>query len=68
MEVSSAGELSIAPLDWNPGYSALDEEFREVFESVTEAAQRPGLDEDRSAACAFLLRHLASAGKWRDMM
>jgi hypothetical protein len=50
---------------WAPGYSALAEELGEVFDSVAEAVRRPEQDADSAAACAFLLRHLASAAKMR---
>ena len=41
--------------------STWDEERREVWESVREAMDDVSLDEDRAAACAYLLRHLSAA-------
>jgi hypothetical protein len=64
-------EAQRAAAAWVPGWSALEEERREVYESVVEAARRPDCDIDREAACALLLRHLASTAKKRassDMM
>ena len=52
---------------WVPECSALDQERNEVYESVIEAALRPDCDIDREAACAFLLRHLASTAKKPDL-
>ena len=49
-----------------PGCSALDQERNEVYESVIEAARRPDCDIDRKAACALLLRNLASTEKKPD--
>ena len=37
----------------------LDEERREVFESVLESLRAGSPDADRMAACSYLLRHLA---------
>ena len=39
--------------------ASLDEERREVFDSVLQAMRIPEPDADRRAACAYLLRHLA---------
>ena len=39
--------------------TSLDEERREVFDSVLQAVQIREPDADRMAACAYLLRHLA---------
>ena len=37
--------------------STWNDERREVWESVMEALQAPGLAADRAAACRYLLRH-----------
>jgi hypothetical protein len=50
---------------WVPGWSALEQERREVYESVMEAARWPDRDTDCEAACTFLLRHLAFTAKKR---
>ena len=39
--------------------SPLEEERREVFESVLQAMATMDPDPDRTAACRYLLRHLA---------
>ncbi len=44
------------------GSSAMEEELREVMESVREAGRLPGRDPDHAAACALLARHLAVRG------
>jgi len=45
-----------------PLSSAIEEEFRELLESVREAGRSPGPDPDCAAACALLARHLAVRG------
>jgi len=42
--------------------SAMEEEFREVLESVREVGRFQGTDPDCAAACALLARHLAMHG------
>ena len=44
------------------GWASYEEERREVLESVLEALAEPGVDADRLAACAGLLRGLLRAG------
>ena len=39
--------------------ATLDEERRELFDSVLQAMRIQEPDADRMAACAYLLRHLA---------
>jgi hypothetical protein len=39
--------------------ATLAEERREVFESVFQSLCRESPDEDRMAACSYLLRHLS---------
>jgi len=43
----------------SPRTTTLDEERREVFDSVLQAMRLREPDADRMAACAYLLRHLA---------
>ena len=43
------------------GWASFEEERREVLESVLEALAEPGVDADRLAACAGLLRGLMGA-------
>jgi len=38
---------------------SLDEERREVFDSVLRSARLQEPDSDQAAACSYLLRHLA---------
>jgi hypothetical protein len=38
--------------------STWSDERREVWQSVTEAMRSPNLDDERAAACHYLLRHL----------
>lgn len=51
--------------------ASLDEERREVLESVLEGLAEPGVDADRLAACAGLLRGLmrppAAQGRWSSV-
>jgi len=41
--------------------STLDDERREVWASILEAERRPLPDEDRTAACRYLLRHIVTS-------
>jgi hypothetical protein len=43
----------------SPRTTTLEEERREVFDSVLQSMRVPEPDAGRMAACAFLLRHLA---------
>jgi hypothetical protein len=47
----------------SPRTTTLDEERREVFDSVLQAVRSPNSDAGRVAACAYLLRHLALTGR-----
>jgi hypothetical protein len=51
-------ETADHPSSGRPG-SPFEEECREVFESVLEAMATTPPDPDRTAACCYLLRHLA---------
>lgn len=55
-----------AYVDWQPpgcAPTSLEEERRELLDSLLQALKITGLDADRLAACNGLLRHLAEAGR-----
>ena len=54
---SSTPEYSFG--DRSPRAATLDEERREVFDSVFQSMRIQEPDPDHGAACAYLLRHLA---------
>jgi hypothetical protein len=54
---SSAPEYSFG--DRSARTATLDEERREVFDSVFQSMRIQEPDADHAAACAYLLRHLA---------
>jgi hypothetical protein len=53
----------IAPDATAPHHTTLDEERREVFDAVLQAMRNPPSDADRTAACAWLLLHLARTAR-----